>query len=116
MKIMKYAQADPRSFESESVKGVTGRVAIGREDGARNFCMRVFELAPGGFTPRHSHDWEHEIFVHGGEGEVWTGTGWEALGSGTVLFIPPSEEHQIRNAGKGTFVFVCLIPAGPPEL
>jgi quercetin dioxygenase-like cupin family protein len=116
MKIVNYAQATPHKFEAETVKGVTGRIAIGGEDGAGNFCMRVFELEPGGYTPRHSHDWEHEIFVHEGKGEVWTGAGWEALAAGTVLFIPGTEKHQIRNTGNGKFVFVCLIPAGPPEL
>jgi quercetin dioxygenase-like cupin family protein len=98
------------------VKGAAGRVLIGREDGARNFCMRLFELASGGHTPMHAHDWEHEIFVHSGEGMVFKGGNWEPIKSGTAIFIPPNEDHQMKNTGDAPLFFVCLIPAGPPEI
>ena len=32
--------------------------------------MRIFEVEPEGYTPRHAHDWEHEILVHSGSGQV----------------------------------------------
>lgn len=116
MKILQYTDVTPTSFESNTAKGVAGRVAIGKNDGANNFCMRVFEIAPGGNTPKHAHDWEHEIFVHAGEGEVLRGGRWNPVKPGNVLFIPGNEEHQIRNAGKELFVFVCLVPSHAPEL
>ncbi len=53
------------------VQNVAGRVMIGKEDGAQNFCMRMFEMGKDGYTPRHTHDWEHEIFVLVGKGEVF---------------------------------------------
>ncbi len=116
MKIIHYGEAAPQRFEGDAVRGVTGRVAIGAEDGADRFCMRVFELAASGYTPKHSHEWEHEIFVHQGAGEVFRDGGWVPVGPGHVVFIPGGERHQIRNAGAGPFVFACLIPAGAPEL
>ena len=116
MKITGYGDVAGKKFDADSVKDVTGRVVIGGADGAKNFCMRVFEVGPGGFTPRHSHEWEHEIFVHRGRAEVLSGGAWKALSPGDVVFVPGNEEHQLRNAGDETFVFVCLIPAGPPEL
>ena len=58
MKLMDYRDIEPQTFDVEGmVKGVTGRVAIGKKDGANKFCMRVFEIEPGGFTPKHVHDW-----------------------------------------------------------
>ncbi len=116
MKIMPYTTAEAKKFDAAAVKGVTGRVVIGREDGASNFCMRVFELDKDGFTPRHSHDWEHEIFFHAGDGEVWCNGQWKPVFAGHIAFIPGGEEHQIRNAGDAKLVFACLIPKGPPEL
>ena len=116
MKIIHSSDVAGKKFDADNVKDVTGRVVIGSADGAKNFCMRVFELGPGGFTPRHSHDWEHEIFVHAGRGELLCGGAWKALAPGDAVFIPGAEEHQMRNAGEGNFVFVCLIPSGPPEL
>ena len=113
---MHYSKAEAKQFDSDQVKGVTGRVAIGKADGADNFCMRIFELEKDGFSPRHTHDWEHEIFIHQGRGEAFRDGSWEPVSPGTALFIPGNEEHQIRNTGDGKLVFVCLIPSGAPEL
>jgi len=116
MKIIKYTDVSATPFESDKVKGVLGRVVIGKNDGADNFCMRVFEIAPGGNTPKHAHDWEHEIFIHAGEGEIYHNGRWNLARYGNVVFMPANEEHQIRNTGKEPFVFVCLIPSKAPEL
>ncbi|MDD4241122.1 MAG: cupin domain-containing protein [Smithellaceae bacterium] len=116
MKIVSYPTLAPTRFDIGPARGVAGRVVIGKDDGAEHFCMRVFELAPEGHTPAHAHAWEHEIFVHAGAGEAFTDGQWHPLGPGTVLFIPAGKEHQIRNIGKEMLVFVCLIPAGAPEL
>lgn len=116
MKITNYIDCPAQKFESESVKGVTGRVVIGKADSAENFCMRVFTVAPGGFTPRHAHKWEHEIFIHSGKGKVYQNGEWREVTSGTVLFIPGNEEHQFMNGGGEDFVFICLIPSGVNEL
>ena len=116
MKIIHYTNVIPQSFDSEQVRGVAGRVVVGQDDGATNFCMRVFELLPDGYTPRHQHEWEHEIFFHSGEGEVYANGDWQTVNSGTVAFIPGNELHQIRNRGAQKLVFICLIPSGAPEL
>ncbi len=116
MKTLHYTEETPKSFDGGPAKGVTGRVAVGKSDGADRFCMRVFEIDPGGFTPRHSHEWEHEIFFHAGKGEVFGDGQWTPVSGGHVAYIPGNEEHQIRNAGEAPLVFACLIPSGAPEL
>jgi len=116
MKIMHYQEEEPVLIDSDAAKGIAGRVAIGKKDGADNFCMRVFELSERGFSPRHSHEWEHEIFIHNGEGAVYNDGKWSTISTGSILFIPGDEEHQIKNTGKEPLVFVCLIPSGPPEM
>lgn len=116
VKIMHYATAVPTKFDNEVAKSVAGRVVIGRADGAGKFCMRIFEIAPGGHTPKHTHAWEHEIFFHAGVGEAYGDGKWNPVKPGTVLFVPPNEEHQIRSTGEEHLVFACLIPAGVPEL
>lgn len=116
MKIANYTSIKPTLIDNDQAKGIAGRVAIGKNDGANNFCMRVFEISPGGHSPKHAHAWEHEIFVHAGVGEVFGNGHWNPVQSGNVIFAPANEEHQIRNTGKELFVFACVIPAGPPEL
>ncbi|MFO7972817.1 MAG: hypothetical protein R6U40_13865 [Desulfobacterales bacterium] len=45
MKIIHYSEAEPKRFDADTVKGVTGRLVIGKSDGVNNFCMRFFELS-----------------------------------------------------------------------
>lgn len=116
MKVFHYSEAEPVSLGEKAGPSIQGRVVIGRADGAGNFCMRVFEMAPGASPGAHSHAWEHEIFCHSGRGEINRRGEWLELRPGSVLFIPGGEEHQIRNAGPEPLVFVCLIPAGAPEM
>ena len=116
MKIIHYKQAEAKNYSPDMAKGITGRVGIGKADGAKNFCMRIFEVAAGGSSPKHAHGYEHEVFVHAGKGAVYSKGDWVPLKAGTVVFIPPDEEHQIKNVGEEPFVFVCLIPSGFPEI
>ncbi|MBC7359036.1 MAG: cupin domain-containing protein [Desulfacinum sp.] len=116
MKIRSYKNVEPTVFDNDVAKGVAGRVLIGKEDGAGKFCMRFFELQPDGHTPRHTHDWEHEIFIHEGQGSVLREGSWVPVQAGDAVFIPPNEDHQIKNTSKAPLRFVCLIPSGPPEL
>ncbi len=116
MKMKHYSEIEPTRFTGGPAEGVAGRVLVGRRDGAENFCMRVFEIAPGGYSPKHVHDWEHEMFFHAGEGEVLGGGGWRPVRAGSAVFMPANEEHQVRNTGKQTLTFICLIPSKAPEL
>jgi quercetin dioxygenase-like cupin family protein len=116
MKIINYKEILPVTMDNDLVKNVAGRVLIGRAAGAANFCMRLFEMGPGGYTPKHSHDWEHEIFVHQGNGEVLIEDQWRPLSAGSAVFVPPNVEHQFRNTSDKIFTFICLVPHKAPEL
>ena len=98
---------------------VTGRVAIGSKRRVLQIsACGSLQLLPRGFTPRHAHEWEHEILVHAGirPGPVFKNGEWHDVSSGSAIFIPGNEDHQLRNNGDGEFVFACLIPKGAPEL
>ncbi|MEW6335725.1 MAG: cupin domain-containing protein [Thermodesulfobacteriota bacterium] len=98
---------------TEPMPGVKKRVVIGPDDGAPNFIMRVFEVAPGQTSPDHAHPWEHEIFVLDGEGAARDGKGRERpFGTGSILFLPAGEKHCMINKGKDTLRFICVIPTG----
>ena len=116
MKVTHFQDVLPVVMDNDMVKNVAGRVMIGKEDGAPHFCMRVFEMKKGGHTPRHTHDWEHEVFVHTGKGEVFIEDTWHPLSPGSAVFVPANVEHQFRNTADDLFTFVCLVPSGAPEL
>ncbi len=116
MKIKHYSEVEATHFDSGAAKGVAARVVIGKKDDARNFTMRVFAISPGGHTPEHAHDWDHEMFVHEGTGEIFGNGQWHPMKPGNVVFMPANEVHQMKNTGQETLVVVCLIPGSAPEL
>ncbi len=116
MRIKEYTKIEATHFDGDQAKGIAARVVIGKNDDANNFYMRVFEISPGGHTPRHSHDWEHEMFVHVGQGEVYGNEQWHQIKPGNVIFIPGNELHQLKNIRKELLIVVCLVPGSAPEL
>ena len=100
----------PQAVEMEGCKDVEIRLLISDTDGAKNFFMRQFILAPQGHTPRHSHAWEHECYILAGEGKVLTPDGEVDVTAGNSLLIPCCDIHQFRNTGSAEMKFLCLIP------
>jgi len=96
--------------EVEGAQGVKIRWLISADEGAPNFAMREFEIEPGGNTPYHSHDWEHELYVLAGEG-VAVDEGLERhIKKGSVVLVPPNKMHNFKNTGQQTLRFLCLVP------
>ncbi|MCP4231080.1 MAG: cupin domain-containing protein [bacterium] len=96
--------------DMEGVKGVKIQVLISQEEGAPNFVMRRFEIEPGGHTPYHQHDWEHEVYVLSGEGALVGEGGELPLAPDTSAYVAPDDMHNFKNTGDGPFVFLCIIP------
>jgi len=94
----------------EGAAGCRVRWLIGERDEAPNFAMREFEVAPGGHTPQHFHDYEHEVFVLAGQGVVIDNGQERPLKQGDVIFVAPNDVHQFRNTGSESMRFLCLIP------
>ncbi len=92
-------------------KGTRIRVLIGPQDGACNFCMRQFEVEPGGCTPHHQHDYEHEILVLKGSGIAKTPEGDRPFKVDDVIFVPAGAKHGFCNNTDETCEFLCLIPS-----
>jgi quercetin dioxygenase-like cupin family protein len=90
--------------------GVKIRWLIDDESGAPNFAMRHFEIAPGGNTPLHAHEWEHEVFILTGSGVVSSAAGDDEFAPGDVIFMPGGETHNFRNTGAEPVTMLCLVP------
>ena len=110
MKLYCYRDVPAEDVEA-GARGVKIRWLIKEQTGARNFFMRHFEIATGGFTPHHEHDWEHEVFILNGRGTVLCAAGEKQFGPGDVIFVPAGERHQFRNAGAEPVELLCLIPS-----
>lgn len=110
MKLKRAELVDNKPVEMEGASGCHVRSLVSESDGAPNFAMRQFEVAPGGHTPRHSHGYEHEVFVLEGRGVVVEGDSEHPLRAGDVVFVAPHDIHQFRNTGESPLKFLCLIP------
>lgn len=110
MKVIHPEDVPCQPVDMEGAEGCTIRWLVSDKDGAPNFAMRQFEVAPGGHTPKHHHPYEHEVFVLEGEGTVLEGDAVHALRAGDTVYVPPGQVHQFRNTGSTTMKFLCLVP------
>lgn len=111
MLIKKINDVPAQDVKMDGAKDVKVRVLFGPADGAPTFAMRVFELAPGGHTPFHTHPFEHEVMALDGDIAVVTEAGDKPLAQGDVVLVAPDEKHQFKNLSptKSTR-FMCLVP------
>ena len=109
MKVFHHSKISAQVAEGGAIK-TRVQWLITKEMGANNFAMRLFEIEPGGYSPLHTHPWEHEVFILAGEGNVSDGEKTYEFKPGYVVFVPPNELHQFRNTSVETFRFLCLIP------
>jgi len=110
MKRKRISEMPWKEVTDQGADNVKIKIVLGDAEGAPNFIMRLFEIGPGGNTPRHSHNWEHEVYVLEGNGIAFANGKDTQVEPGDALLIPPNEEHQFRNNSKEPFQFICLIP------
>jgi len=72
--------------------------------------MRHFNLDTSGCTPLHQHDWEHEVLVLAGNGEIECDGETSAITGGDSIFVPANDLHQFRNTGTEPLEFICIVP------
>ena len=115
MKLKHYTEIELEDVTMDGARKAHIRWLIARKDGAPNFAMRMFEVEPGGFTPYHSHEWEHENFIVEGKGALVTEEGEHPFKPGDVIYVEPHLKHNYKNTGDTTLKFLCLIPHDKPE-
>ena len=106
MKIVSY-----KDLEAQEVKG-SSRLKIKwlNTEGSSNFAVRHCEIGSSGYSPLHSHAWEHEIFVLEGNGVVLGDKETKSIKTGDSVSISVNETHQIKNSSKKTLRILCIIP------
>jgi len=110
VKHMHYDEVEAQPVSVPGAERVRVRWLISDDDGAPVFAMRRFEVAPGGQTPLHTHEWEHEVYILEGEGTAVCNGIERKFVPGDFLFIAPNEEHCFRADAGENVSFLCLIP------
>jgi quercetin dioxygenase-like cupin family protein len=110
MVIRNIDEVEMTPVKMEGVSGATMAVMVGRADAAPNFAMRQFRVEPGGHTPRHAHDYEHEVFVIEGGGTVLLDGAERPIRAGDAILVPANEEHQFKSDPEKGLRFLCFVP------
>ena len=95
---------------SDEAKFTSMKSLVSPKEGWEGYVMREVEVLEGGYTPKHRHPWQHINYMIEGDGELMIDGKVNKVTSGSFAFVPPGALHQFRNAGKGTFKFICIVP------
>lgn len=110
MRLVHAADLEAQDVIERGAEKVKVRWLLSRPEGAPTFAMRLFELAPGGYTPLHEHAWEHEVYVIEGQLEVVGTAGPTNVTAADAILVLPNETHRFRNVGDTAARFLCMIP------
>lgn len=109
MPVIKYADLKLQPVLMDGVRDASKAVPIDANLWP-DHVVRVFRLKPGGFTPKHSHDWEHVNYIIKGRGKLTIDGEANELSAGDFAFVPPNANHQFENPFDEEFEFICIVP------
>ena len=97
-------------IQSPEVKGALKKVLISPKEGWEGWCMRLFTIQAGGYTPKHTHPWPHINYVVSGQGTLELDNQEYELKAGSFAYVPGGKLHQFRNNSDQDFCFICIVP------
>ncbi|SEO56194.1 Cupin domain protein [Halogranum amylolyticum] len=100
----------------DAAEGMQKGVLIDDSDGAPQFAIRRFTLAPGASVPKHTNEVEHEQYVLAGEYTVGIGEEEYTVAAGDSLLIPAGTVHWYRNESELEGAFLCAVPNGDDSI
>jgi len=109
MKIKRLKEHTPEKVDVPGANNTEYYPMITAKDGASGFAMRLFDLKGGGNTPKHQHDWEHEIFIVSGSGKILDKDRYIDISVNDFIFVEKDELHQFI-AGEEGLKFICVVP------
>jgi len=99
-----------KSFEGNGAKGVLKKTLLGPKEGWQDYVMRLFELSPGGCSPKHTHPWPHIAFIISGSGTISIDGVEEKVTGDSYAYIPAGTTHQYTNSADSVMRFICIVP------
>ncbi len=100
-----------KEYAEGAAKGASGKIMIGRDDGAEHFVFRYFRIEPGGHSTLndyHAHD--HGVMILHGSALLTLGEEQFELDPYDVVYIQPWEYHHLAALGDEPMGFLCVIP------
>jgi quercetin dioxygenase-like cupin family protein len=112
MKTIPLNKVEKIKVQMDGAVGAWKQVPLSGKDGAPVYAYRVFTVDPEGYTPYHTHNYEHMNYIIEGEGVIVNQDGEERpIKGGDFALILPNEKHQYRNTSKDKpMVMICGVP------
>ena len=110
MYVKKRSEIDKITLAADTIKNVEKQMLIGAEQGWDSHVMRMFTLGTDGYSPKHSHSWDHMVYIVKGKGIIFIDGIDYSVSGDSVAFIPGGKEHQFKQKGKDELVFMCIVP------
>ncbi len=108
----KWGGARSRRYrDADDVRGVTENWLVGKAEDARNFAIRYYEVAPGGFSHAEEHAHDHGVVLLRGKARLILNDEEFVIEPFDVAYISPNDFHQLVNIGEEPMGFLCVIPA-----
>lgn len=98
------------TIDSPEVKNAAMKMLIGADEGWGDHVMRIIELGPNGYSPKHTHPWPHINYMLEGKGVLTIEDREHAVAAGSFAYVPEGKLHQFSNTGDGMFRFICIVP------
>ena len=103
-------KAIANAIDSPEVKNAAMKMLVGANEGWTDHVLRVVELGPDGYSPKHTHPWPHINYMLDGKGVLFIEGQEHPVENGSFAFVPAGKEHQFRNSGDTLFRFICIVP------
>jgi len=100
-----------KDYPDGAAKGASGKIMIGKEEGAEYFVFRYFHIQPGGHSTLedyHAHD--HGVMILHGRALVTIGDEQFEAGPRDIVYISPWVSHSLTTLGDDPLGFLCVIP------
>jgi len=112
MKITALDAVEKSKVTMDGAKAVWKQLPISKNDGSPAFSFRVFTIEPDGYTPYHTHPFEHLNFIIAGHGVMINEKNEEhEIHTGDFALVLPDEKHQYRNKSVSEpLVMICAVP------
>lgn len=104
--VKKFDEVEEEKVEMEGSKDAYVRWLIR----GPNFALRYFRIKKGGYSPKHNHPYEHEVFVLNGNGKLFIDGVEKDFEKNYFIYVPSDKEHQFTNIGDEDLEFLCIIP------
>jgi len=95
---------------SPAAKNASMKVLVSPKEGWEGYVMRVVELQPEGYSPKHAHEWPHINYIIEGSGTLLIEDTLHPLSPGGYAYVPGNTLHQFSNVGDVPLKFICIVP------